>query len=203
METLNSLLNIYERKRVKAQINAENKKQALYVNCPELKKIDTGINTLSVSYAKSFLTKDGSNINQISENIDKLKSKKLELLHKQNLTLDDLQPQYECKICNDTGFITDKNYKSEMCSCLKQKILNELYNKSNIYNLKNENFDKFNINIFSDKADKIKYNQSNSPRKNISIIKEKSELFIKNFDNPNQKNLLFIGNTGLRKNIYV
>ena len=72
-----------------------------------------------------------------------------------------------------------------------------------VINFFNENFDKFNINIFSDKADKIKYNQSNSPRKNISIIKEKSELFIKNFDNPNQKNLLFIGNTGLRENIYV
>lgn len=198
METLNSLLNIYERKRVDAQINAEQRRQELYSSFPELKKIDSKINSLSVAYAKTFLTNDKSNIIQITEEIKKLKIKKLKLLQTQNLTLDDLKPKYECKLCNDTGFITDKNLKSQMCNCLKQRILDELYNKSNIYNLKNENFDNFNINIFSDKIDKNKYNQSHSPRKNISIIKEKAELFIKNFDNPSQKNLLFIGNTGLR-----
>ena len=39
--------------------------------------------------------------------------------------------------------------------------------------------------------------------KNILNIKEKSIEFINNFDNPDYKNLLFTGNSGLRKNLYV
>ena len=37
-----------------------------------------------------------------------------------------------------------------MCPCLKQKLLDISYNKSNISNLSKENFETFNINIFSD-----------------------------------------------------
>ena len=43
-------------------------------------------------------------------------------------SLDYLKPFYECKICNDTGFVLDKNYKTTMCNCLKQKLLNISFN---------------------------------------------------------------------------
>ena len=86
-----------------------------------------------------------------------------------------------------------------MCSCLKQRIYNVAYNKSNMGNLERENFSTFNIKLFSDKPNKELYNSENSPRKNMEIIKEKSISFIKNFDDPNEKNLLFTGNTGLGK----
>ena len=41
-------------------------------------------------------------------------------------------PNYECKLCNDTGYVM-QNSHSIMCSCLKQKIFDLEYNKSNIY----------------------------------------------------------------------
>lgn len=40
-----------------------------------------------------------------------------------------------------------------MCTCLKQKLLDIKYNKSNISNLKNENFDTFTDTVYSDVAD--------------------------------------------------
>ena len=52
-------------------------------------------------------------------------------------------------------------------------------------------------------VDVAKYKFNISPRNNILKIKEKSIEFINNFDNENYKNLLFTGNAGLRKNIYV
>ena len=57
-----------------------------------------------------------------------------------------------------------------MCTCLKQKLLNIQYNKSNI-----------------------------SPKENIEKIKEIALNFVENFDDPQEKNLLFTGNTGLGK----
>ena len=87
-----------------------------------------------------------------------------------------------------------------MCNCLKQKLLNISFNKSNI---KKDNFDNFNENLFSTQVDLAKNKRNISPRSNIIYIKQKCEEFIENFDNPKYKNLLFTGNTGLRKNVYV
>ena len=86
-----------------------------------------------------------------------------------------------------------------MCSCLKQKIYDISYNKSNIGNLKQENFSKFDQRIFSPKQNVELYKSDLSPRENMIFLKEKAENFINNFDNIDEKNLLFIGNTGLGK----
>lgn len=83
-----------------------------------------------------------------------------------------------------------------MCSCLKQKLLNISYNKSNMTNLSKENFENFNQNIFSNE---ISTNFNISPKQNILNIKQKCIEFVNDFDNPNSKNLLFTGNTGLGK----
>ena len=85
-----------------------------------------------------------------------------------------------------------------MCNCLKQKLLNISFNKSNMYNLEKENFNNFNSLIFSDDVDLAKYKFNISPRRNIDNIKNKCIQFVNNFDNPEYKNLLFVGSTGLR-----
>ena len=134
-------------------------------------------------------------MNQFNERII---DRRIEILKENNYSSDYLKPFYECKICNDTGYIQDNNYKTTMCSCLKQKLLDISFNKSNMSNLDKENFEHFNENIFSDKIDIEKYKSNISPRDNIRQIKDKCVEFVNNFDNPNEHNLLFVGNTGLR-----
>ena len=102
-----------------------------------------------------------------------------------------MKPFYDCKICNDTGFILDDNYKTKMCNCLKQKLLNISFNKSNMYNLEKENFNNFNSLIFSDDVDLAKYKFNISPRRNIDNIKNKCIQFVNNFDNPEYKKFTF------------
>ena len=92
----------------------------------------------------------------------------------------------------------DDNFKTTMCSCLKQKLLNFSFNKSNMFNLEKENFSTFNDSLFSDEVDVAKYRFNISPRKNINNIKEQCIKFVENFDDTSTKNLLFSGNTGLR-----
>ena len=100
--------------------------------------------------------------------------------------------------CLDTGYITNV-HESTMCHCLKQKLFNLEYNKSNLSNLEKENFEHFSFNLYSDEINEEKYHSKMSPRKNIEFIYKLSQEFIENFDNQDEKNLLFTGNTGLGK----
>ena len=112
-----------------------------------------------------------------------------------------MKPVFECTICNDTGFLEDSNRNRQLCKCVKQALINERYNKSNIGNLEKDNFNSFSYNIYSDEVNKEKYNSNISPRENIKHIRKIADNFIENFSDINEKNLLFTGNTGLRKNI--
>lgn len=205
-EVLNSLLREYDQKKLKAELDLDERKKNLYKLIPRLEKIDEELNSFAFKTAKSILNNstlsDNTNncytVENLKQKIDTLKKEKEKILLENNLTLDYLKPFYECKICNDTGFVTDNNYKTVMCKCLKQKLLDISFNKSNIYNIKNENFSKFNELIFSDEVDFAKYKFNISPKKNIINIKNKCIDFINTFDNPNSRNLLFVGSTGLR-----
>lgn len=199
-EVLNSLLKEYEQKKIRAELDLEERKQNLYNLIPRLEEIDKELNNLGISTAKNILSNNSSknSLNNLKSKTASLKNEKEKILKDNGYNLDYLKPFYECKICNDTGFITDSQYRTTMCNCLKQKLLNISFNKSNISNINKENFNNFNELIFSDKIDEKKYKLNISPRQNIINIKNKSIEFIKNFDNPEQKNLLFSGSTGLR-----
>lgn len=200
-DILNSLLRDYERKKLNAELDLERRKDLIYKLIPRLLEIDTELNSLGIQNAKSILfspEKKDFYLNDLNKKIKDLKDEKEFILIKNGYSKDYFEPFYECKLCNDTGFVTDENFKTSMCSCLKQKLLNISFNKSNMYNLKKENFENFNDSFFSDEVDLSKYKFNISPRKNIQNIKNKSIEFIKNFDNSDSKNLLFTGATGLR-----
>lgn len=196
-EILNSLLKEYEQKKLKAELDLEKRKIELYKKTPQLQEIDDEINNLAFKTTKNLLN-NNSSFSDFQKQIEELKYKKACILSDSNISPNYLKPFYSCTKCNDTGYITKNNYKTEMCSCLKQKLLDFSFNKSNMSNLEKENFDTFNANIFSDEVDISKYKFNISPRNNILNIKQKCIEFVEHFDNPEYKNLLFTGNTGLR-----
>ena len=124
---LKQVLKEYDEKRNKAIQDAERRKKDLMNVNPRLQEIDQKNNSL------------------IKEKNDFIKN-----LSKEN---NYLNPHFECKQCKDTGYV-QKDGKMVMCSCLKQRIFDIAYNKSNMGNLERENFSSFNMRIFSDKADK-------------------------------------------------
>lgn len=197
--TLKSLLIEYDKKRINAENIARKEKENLYAEFPELGEIDKKLSSLAFS-SMIELTKNNDKkiIDNLSSHIEALKKKKENILNSIGEKAKKIIPNYECKKCNDTGYIFSGNF-TEMCSCLKQRIYDVEYNKSNISNLEKQNFNNFNLNFYSDEINKQKYNSDISPRENIKIIKNICNKFINNFDNPEQHNLLFTGNTGLGK----
>ena len=196
--TLNNLLKEYERKKYQADLNFEKARDSFYSSHPNLYKINNELNKTALDISKAILSNDENKIKNLKKYFNDLKYQKDRLLENIKVPLEAREPIYDCKICKDTGYVTDSSNKTELCNCLKQKIFDIEFNKANIGDLKKENFDNFDLNLYSNETNEKKYNAKISPRENIINIKKIAEKFIRNFEDPDEKNLLFLGNTGLR-----
>lgn len=199
---LKQVLKEYDEKRTRAILEAERRKKELMKINPRLQEIEKELSTNSIQASKAILVADSkekasllANLKKKNNSLIKEKNDFIKNLSKEN---NYLNPHFECKLCKDTGYV-QKDGKISMCSCLKQRIFDIAYNKSNMGNLERENFSSFNIRVFSDKPNKELYKSDLSPRENMQIIREKVKSFIENFDNPEEKNLIFTGNTGVGK----
>lgn len=199
---LKQVLKEYDEKRIKAIQEANFRKKELMKINPRLQEIEQELSSNSLQASKAILLADskekGILLTALKKKNNSLIKEKNDFIKKLSKENNYLNPHFECKSCKDTGYI-QKDGKIVMCSCIKQKIFDIAYNKSNMGNLERENFSNFNIRIFSDKPDKAQYKSDLSPRENMQIIKEKVKLFIENFDDPEEKNLIFTGNTGVGK----
>lgn len=197
--TIRRLEREYEYKRNKADKIFLAEKKAIYEKNPRLSELDLEIKKIGIKGVKLSLSGNSSEKNFAKENLEKelslLKEEKEAILKKLNIKL---EPRYSCKKCNDTGYIQTAN-GSQMCNCMKQELLNDAYNSSNMYNLKNETFEKSNLSLFSDEPNQKLYRSNLSPRENIEKIITISKDFVNSFENDTQKNLLFTGTTGAGK----
>lgn len=195
---LQSLLKQYEQKRFLHEKERDMRKFEIYKLLPDIQKIDIELANTSILTAKSILSSNKNQIKLLKIQIEKLKKEKEQILKNAGKSLDDLSIHYDCEKCKDTGYILTST-GSTMCPCLKQKLFDLEFNKSNSLAFRNQTFDNFNLNLFSDKIDKEKYSSNLSPRKNVENIEKSAINFVDNFDDINQKNLLFSGGTGLGK----
>ena len=95
----------------------------------------------------------------------------------------ELQMQYRCPDCQDTGYI-----ENEKCHCLKQRIIDEMYQQSNLREiLKAENFSTLSYRY---------YDQENMEKMQVAI--ETCTKFTENFDKTFE-NILLCGTVGIGK----
>ena len=73
IEVLNSLLKEYERKKLKAELDLEKRKQDLYQKVPRLQEIEEELNHFSITTAKDILNNGSSSWNDIQKKAISLK----------------------------------------------------------------------------------------------------------------------------------
>ena len=189
----------YDLKRERAISDSERKKEALLEKEPKYKELVDKKNKLALELTKTVLMTKGIEQQVAKENLE-VKLNELEkeiqnLLKNLDIKKDYLSPTFECKRCEDTGYING----NVRCSCFTQKVVNITYKQNNMLKLKEENFNTFDIAYFSNKPDKEKYQSEKTPLENIEEIKKISKVFCENIQNPKQKNLLFVGKAGTGK----
>lgn len=193
---IKEILREYEKTR-DYELNAlEFRKKEVYNAVPKIQEIEREMTQWGLEIAKAILLnpKDyGEALESIKAKIELLKQEKAVLLTENNIPLSYLELYYVCNSCKDTGFLE----KGDKCHCFKQKLINQAYDMSNMAKvLASQNFEKFNIELFSD----AKFgNEKLSPKENMLDIYSRCESFVINFDKTAKENLFFYGTTGLGK----
>ena len=198
--TLKLLLKEYEQKRLSSLLDLEKRKEELYRSLPRLQEIDNELSAFALNIAKSILTSNNSSqsLKNLKDKIEILNQEKETLLSSLNLDNSFFKPHFDCEKCKDTGYISLDN-RYELCNCIRQKLFDIEYNKSNISNLKIHNFEHFCFDLYSNDINEELYHSTLSPCENMKNIIKIANSFIENFDIIEEKNLLFTGNTGLGK----
>ncbi len=186
----------YQKLRDKAEKELEYRRSQVYDLVPRIKEIDEEISKTGIQLTKLMLS-DLDNLDErlaeIRNNLEALKREKAFLLTENNVPLSFLEMEYICPKCKDTGFLKE----GVKCSCFKQKLIDKAYKMSNISHLlERENFQNFNIELFSNNSFE---DEEKTPRENMMEILNISEGLVFNFDKDNEENLLLYGTTGLGK----
>ena len=193
----NEIIKEYEEKRKNVLKQSQYKKDEAIEKIPMIKKLKTEQDMLSIEKLKLSICEDKLKKEITSENIkikmESIQAKINKLLNDNGYELSYFKPVFECNKCNDTGYIN-----SNMCSCLKQEILNRTFKQYNMNKLKDENFLTFSDKYYSNEI-KEEYRGKISPRDNINKIYQIAKEFCNNINNEKELNLLFVGNTGLGK----
>lgn len=194
---LRLLLMEYENKRNDAEYMAAERKKILYEKIPELQLIEESRGRVGL-LAMRKVVRSGGNTEKLKEEMEitfkQLGEREEEIYKQNNIPLDYLDVKYECAICKDRGILETGG----KCKCLEQKIIESLYDKSNMKNLiMRENFDTMDKSLYSSEP-----NSAGDGRSQRELMEENikhAEEFIKNMDDPEKLNLVFYGPTGSGK----
>ncbi len=186
----------FEKKRLRNDAIAKNRKEEIYKSIPKIKAIDVEMAQIMQEIIKT-VTESPQNAKHGAQQAAKigksLNAQKRRLLSENGFAEDYLERIFDCPICQDEGYLED----GTRCSCFR-KALNDLaYRHSDLRaKLKKENFDTFKLELFSDQ---VLPDEEISQRENMTNIVETSMAFIENIKMPHVENLLFYGSPGQGK----
>ncbi len=170
----------------------------VYSQIPRIKEIDDLLYSQSINIARLAL--DGGDFKartqEMQEMVQALNSEKAVLLKENGFAPNYLDDIYSCEKCKDTGFVKVDNIHENMCDCFRKRLIKKQYDMSNISRIiEVENFDTFDINIFS--KDKIQGHKE-SPYENMQEI---LACVLESIDKINEAplNMYFWGSAGMGK----
>jgi len=186
------ILREYDAKQLSALREQRLRTRKIESRIPELSDINSRITQLSADMAVDRIRGNKENAARMAlERLDLIR-KRERLLNAAGFSLSDLEPEYECSLCNDTGYVDN-----EMCRCLKDRIIEVLYDQSNIRDiLEKENFDTYTLKYYSDVPMENQGGESplNIAKKALATARD----FVNHFED-NDDNLFISGETGTGK----
>ncbi len=196
----NQIVREYERLRLNNVHSLDRRTDEIYKKIPKIREIHNEISSLSVKEAKARLlsedVKSSDSDSSLKETIARLSEQKKRLLTENGFPADYLSMHYTCEKCKDTGYI-----ENEMCSCMHAKIVEILYEQSNIRELiDRENFSTFCMEYYSD--DIIDENTGLSSKTNMIETLNICHDFVNNFKEGGH-NLLIYGVIGVGKTFLI
>ncbi len=178
-----AIMHEYEERRSLHRQELEERLQIVYENVPGYKDLDDETATASADFGRRLLSGEKLDRQILRDTLARIARQKVMLLTEAGFSPDFLDMGYTCQDCKDTGYIGN-----EKCHCFKQKIIESLYDKSNLRALtRNNNFRKMSDEYYEGE-DLVRFRKARTL----------AEDFINNFDTDYQ-NLFIYGTVGTGK----
>lgn len=182
----------YDEKQLKAAGELRERIGRIEQQIPRIHEINSRIAALSVDMAVMRVKGQKADKDAYQKEKQALLSEKSALLKAAGFTEQDLAPRYSCDRCKDTGYIG-----SEPCSCLRTRLIEVLYDQSNIKEvLEHENFRTFSLQWYSPQP--LPDRPDESPFSIAEKALRHAQDFVQYFSERSD-NLLITGGTGTGK----
>ena len=192
---IEKIMTEYDIVRQKNEAECEDRIKKINEKHPRLAQIDKEVALAGSSNIIKIMKnpKDAQKYHkELEEKLNALEKERKEYIKENSIDPEYKIPKYRCKNCRDRGIL--KN--GERCYCYRQKLVNELYNVSNLSEiLKKQNFENFSLEYYSKE---IKKGKKKSPYDNMKSALEAAKRFVSQ-PKEERKNLLFYGEVGQGK----
>ena len=180
-----------KKRRDNAEQLADMRRKQLLTKLPELSDIENSIRNAALEVIKGLGSGKSVDVNSLAKKNLSAQKEKSELLKNNGYPEDYLEPQYSCKLCNDSGVLNGK-----LCSChleLLKKISMSEYSCSSI--LAVSTFDTFDLKYYStEKNMSLGYSPREYMEASLDFLKSYCDNFTKS-----SGSFFFTGGTGLGK----
>ena len=121
------IMHEYEERRSLHRQELEERQRHVYDTIPGYEDLEDRTASASVNFGKRLLAGERLDRSILKRELEELARQKKILLHEAGFSSDYLDMGYTCPDCKDTGYIGN-----EKCHCFKQKIIETLYDRSNL-----------------------------------------------------------------------
>ena len=134
-----TIMREYSRRQNRNRRRQEEHIREIYSLFPRMQEIDGEISACSVRKAQALISGAETGTEDLRREVQRLSEERREILTSHGYPADYLEMQYDCPICEDTGYVG-----SEKCICFKKAAIDLLCSQSNLGEiLEKENFEHF------------------------------------------------------------
>ena len=161
---------------------------------PMVAEITNEINHLGASYTLAVLGKNKAEADKLRREMDRLDDERTKLLKENGFTKKDLEMEYFCPVCKDTGFVNGRT-----CQCMKEEITRQRQKFLTVLSpAPQADFETFNLDLYSKNAREMSNGMMVVPYTHMKRIYEYCLAYANHFTTDN-KSLLMLGSAGLGK----
>ena len=180
----------YTTKFVRAQEQADARRQTLYAALPEVREIDRMLSRTGLEIMRAITSASREEVDatvaKLKERNEVLVAERAELLKKNGFAPDYSDVHYECAACGDTGFVDTK-----MCACMRRALTEAGYASSGLGGLiHTQSFENFSLDFYKNSPEDLRTMQMS-----LTLLRN----FAENFDENTYRSYLLFGGTGLGK----
>lgn len=193
---MNALMMQYEARQQENAREEERRLKEASGLCPEIGKLAKARRDALFSTIRTALHsgRQNASVSRLADDMENYNSKIRELLKKNGLPEDYLQPVYQCSICHDTGFVGES--VKRRCSCLSQEYFRQMGKLIGLNERTPQTFEVFREDVYSPE---IIPGANVSQRTFMCFLRDKCKKYAETFPDTTTPDMLFMGTSGLGK----